>query len=150
MGETLKEKIQKSMVAAMKGGDKLKLGVIRSIQAAIKQVEVDERITLDDEKVLSILDKMIRQRRESIKQFELGNRNDLIENETFQISIIQEFLPSPLTPTELNDLIKKAIQETGAQSVKDMGKVMALVKPQAQGRADIGEVGNLIKNQLTS
>lgn len=150
MVDTLKENIQKTMVATMKGGDKPKLSVIRLIQAAIKQIEVDERISLDDEKILNLLDKMIRQRRESIKQFELGKRDDLIQKENFEISVIQEFLPTPLTQAEINDLVKKAIQEVGAASVKDMGKVMALVKPQVQGRADIGEVGTLIKNQLTA
>ena len=147
---TLKSKIQATMVATMRAQDKAKLGVIRLVQAAIKQQEVDERITLNDEQVLSILDKMIRQRRESIKQFEIANRNDLVEKEAFEIQIIQEFLPTPLTAEEVQSLIQQTIQEVGATSVKDMGKVMAILKPKVQGRADVGEVGVLIKQQLAS
>lgn len=147
---TLKSTIHASMVATMRAQDKVKLGVIRLIQAAIKQQEVDERITLNDEQVLSILDKMIRQRRESIKQFEIANRNDLVEKEAFEIQIIQEFLPTPLTAEEIQSLIQQTIQEVGATSVKDMGKVMAILKPKVQGRADVGEVGILIKQQLAS
>jgi hypothetical protein len=157
--ETLKGKIQAGMVAAMRAQDKVKLGVIRLIQAAIKQIEIDGRVereaanlpaTLDDQEVLSLLDKMIRQRRESIKQFEAANRDDLVQKESNEISIIQEFLPSQLSAAELQALVKAAIQETNAQSVRDMSKVMAILKPKVQGRADIGEVGALIKTLLAS
>lgn len=147
---TLKAKIQASMVSAMRAQDKNKLGVIRLIQAAIKQQEVDERIVLTDEHVLNLLDKMIRQRRESIKQFEAASRDDLVQKEAFEIRTIQEFLPTPLSPQEIQALIQEAIAETQAASVKDMGKVMGVLKPKLQGRADIGEVGALIKNQLNS
>ncbi len=145
---TLKNKIQTSMVAAMRAQDKIRLGVIRLIQAAIKQQEVDERIVLNDEQVLNLLDKMIRQRRDSIKQFELAKRDDLVQKEVFEIDTIQEFLPPPLTQQEIQSLIADAITETGASSVRDMGKVMAILKPKLQGRADVGEVGILIKSQL--
>ena len=145
--ESLKNKIQASMIATMRAQDKPKLAVIRLIQAAIKQQEVDERITLDDEQILSTLDKMIRQRRDSIKQFEAASRHDLAEKEIFEIGIIQEYLPTPLSH---QTFIQQAIQEVGAASIRDMAKVMNLLKPKLQGRADIGEVGSLIKNQLAS
>ncbi len=146
--ETLKNKIQASMVETMRAQDKPKLGVIRLIQAAIKQVEVDERIELNDTQVLSILDKMIRQRRDSIEQFAAAKRDDLVQKEAFEIEIIQAFLPPPLSSEEVKSLIQAAIQEVGAVSVRDMAKVMAILKPQLQGRADMGEVGILLKNQL--
>lgn len=148
--EILKNKIQAAMIATMRAQDKVKLGVIRLIQAGIKQQEVDERITLDDQQILSLLDKMIRQRRESIKQFEAANRDDLVQKESFEITVIQEFLPQALTATELQELIKQAIKEVDAQSIRDMAKVMTILKPKVQGRADIGEVGALIKTLLTS
>ncbi|HQY22173.1 MAG TPA: GatB/YqeY domain-containing protein [Gammaproteobacteria bacterium] len=148
--ESLKNKIQASMIATMRAQDKPKLAVIRLIQAAIKQQEVDERITLDDEQILSTLDKMIRQRRDSIKQFEAASRHDLAEKEIFEIGIIQEYLPTPLSHEEIQTFIQQAIQEVGAASIRDMAKVMNLLKPKLQGRADIGEVGSLIKNQLAS
>jgi uncharacterized protein YqeY len=148
--ESLKNKIQTSMIATMRAQDKPKLGVIRLIQSAIKQQEVDERITLDDVQILSALDKMIRQRRDSIKQFEAAGRHDLAEKEVFEIGIIQEYLPTPLSNEEIQTLVEEAIQEVGAQSIRDMAKVMNLLKPKLQGRADIGEVGSLIKSQLAS
>lgn len=150
----LKEKIKTVMVATMKAAasnpaEKEKLGVIRLIQAALKQKEVDERIVLNDEQILNILDKMVRQRQDSVKQFELANRHDLVKKELAEIQIIQEFLPTPLTSAEIQALIAEAVQEVGAQSIRDMGKVMAILKPKLQGRADMGEVGNLIKAQLS-
>lgn len=148
--ESLKSKIQAGMLATMRAQDKPKLGVIRLIQAAIKQQEVDERITLNDDQILNTLDKMIRQRRDSIKQFEAAARNDLAEVEKFEITVIQEFLPTPLTQDEIQTLVKQAIQEVGAASIRDMGKVMDVLKPKIKGRADAGEVGGLIKNQLAS
>jgi len=147
---TLKSKIQASMVAAMRAQDKNRLGIIRLIQAAIKQQEVDERIVLTDEQVLNLLDKMVRQRRDSIKQFEAASRDDLVQKEAFEISAIQEFLPAPLSQQEIQSLIQEAIAEINATSIKDMSKVMAILKPKLQGRADIGEVGALIKNHLNS
>jgi hypothetical protein len=154
--DTLKNKIQADMVAAMRAQDKVRLGIIRMVQAAIKQQEIDERtegderLSLNDVQVLSILDKMIRQRRESIKQFEAANRDDLVQKEALEITVIQEFLPSPLTPEEIQALIQQTIKAIGATSIRDMAKVMAELKPKLQGRADIGEVGVLIKNQLAS
>lgn len=146
--QTLKGRIQESMKEAMRAQAKERLGVIRLIQAAIKQREVDERIMLDDEQVLSLLDKMIRQRKESIKQFEAGHRDDLVQKENLEITVIQEFMPSPLSKEETEAHIKAAIQETGAASVRDMGKVMAILKPKLQGRVDMAEVGNMIKDLL--
>lgn len=147
--EGLKHRIQEAVKAAMRAQAKERLGVLRLINAGIKQWEVDERIDLNDEQILSLLDKMIRQRKESIKQFEVAKRSDLVDQETFEIGIIQEFLPSPLSVDEIQQLVKEAIAETSAQSVKDMGRVMALLKPKVQGRADVGEVGALIKTMLS-
>lgn len=152
MSETgsLKDRISEEMKNAMRAREKERLGVIRLIQSAIKQLEVDERILLNDEQVLAILDKMIRQRRESIAQFELGNRDDLVQKEAFEIQLIQQFLPAPLSLEEIQVLITVAIQEVGAVSIRDMAKVMAILKPQLQGRADLGEASGLIKNLLSS
>ncbi len=138
------------MIATMRLQDKAKLAVIRLIQAAIKQQEVDQRITLDDEQVLGTLAKMIQQRRDSIKQFEAAARDDLVEKEIFEIGIIQEYLPAQLSHAEIQSLIQQAIQEVSAASIRDMAKVMNILKPKLQGRADIGEVGSLIKSQLAS
>jgi len=146
----LKHTIQEAMKAAMRSGQKERLGVIRLIQAGIKQQEVDERIVLNNEQILALLDKMIRQRREAIKQFEAGKREDLVQKENFEIGVIQEFLPAALSDEEIKVLVNQAIQEEGATSIRDMGKVMAVLKPKLQGRADIGAVGNLIKNLLAN
>lgn len=146
----LKSNIQEAMKNAMRAQEKERLGTIRLIQAGIKQQEVDERIVLNDEQVLALLDKMIRQRREAIAQFEIGNRPDLVQKELFEIQIIQEFLPPQLEQSEIDSMITQTIQETGAASVKDMGKVMAILKPKLQGRADLGAVGALIKNKLSA
>lgn len=136
------------MKAAMRSGDKERLGVIRMITAAIKQREVDERVALDDSQVLSVLDKMIKQRKESLAQFQAGNRPDLVAKETAEIGLLQSYLPSPLGEAELDALIASAIASTGATSVKDMGKVMGIIKSQAQGRADMAAVGAKIKAKL--
>ncbi len=138
------------MKAAMKGGDKPRLGVIRLLMAAIKQREVDERIELDDTQILVVLDKMVKQRRDSITQYEQANRPELAEQEAFEITILQDYLPTALTDDEINDMIKEAIQSTGAESIRDMGKVMGQLKPKMQGRADMGAVSGLIKQQLNS
>ncbi len=145
---TLKERITEDMKGAMRAGEKERLGLIRMLQAAIKQREVDERIVLDDAQVTAAIEKMVKQRRESIAQFEAGNRADLVAKETAELKLLQTYLPAPLSDTELDALIAAAIAQTGAASVKDMGKVMGLVKTQAAGRADMGVVGARIKARL--
>jgi uncharacterized protein len=145
---SLKERITDDMKAAMRSGQKIELGVIRMITAAIKQREVDERITLDDSQVLSVLEKMIKQRKESLVQFQAGNRQDLVDKEAAEITLLQGYLPSQLSDSEIDALISEAIQATGAASIKDMGKVMGLIKGKAQGRADMAAVGAKIKAKL--
>ena len=145
---TLKERITEDMKAAMRAGEKDRLGVIRMLQAAIKQREVDERITLDDSQVTSVLEKMVKQRRESIAQFQAGNRADLVAKETAELALLQGYLPTQLSDAELDALISAAIAQTGAASVKDMGRVMGIVKGQAAGKADMGAVGARIKARL--
>ncbi|MGB5670393.1 MAG: GatB/YqeY domain-containing protein [Sedimenticolaceae bacterium] len=144
----LKQQITDAMKAAMKGGDKARLGVVRLMLAAIKQREVDERIELDDSQVLAVLDKMVKQRRDSIKQYGDAGRDDLVAQEAVEIEIIQDFLPAGLSESEVAAIIEAAIAETGAESMRDMGKVMAIVKPQVQGRADVGMVSGLVKQKL--
>jgi uncharacterized protein YqeY len=136
------------MKAAMRAGEKDRLGVIRMITAAIKQREVDERITLDDAQVLAVLEKMVKQRKESVAQFQAGNRQDLVDKEAGEIALLQTYLPAQLSDAELDALIAEAIAATGAASVKDMGKVMGIIKSKAQGRADMGAVGAKIKAKL--
>jgi len=133
----------------MRSGEKERLGVIRMLTAAIKQREVDERITLDDAQVLSVLEKMVKQRKESVAQFEAGNRPDLVAKESAEIALLVGYLPAPLSDAELDALISEAIAATGAGSVKDMGKVMGIIKGKAQGRADMGAVGAKIKAKLS-
>jgi uncharacterized protein len=145
---SLKERITDDMKAAMRSGEKERLGVIRMITAAIKQREVDERITLDDTQVLSVLEKMLKQRKESLVQFQAGNRQDLVDKEAAEITLLQGYLPSQLSDSEIDALIKDAIAATGAASIKDMGKVMGLIKGKAQGRADMAAVGAKIKAKL--
>jgi uncharacterized protein YqeY len=136
------------MKAAMRAGEKERLGVIRMITSAIKQREVDERIVLDDAQVLVVLEKMIKQRKESIAQFQAGNRQDLVDKESAEITLLQTYMPSRLSDAELDALIAEAVATTGAASIKDMGKVMAVIKAKAQGRADMGAVGAKIKAKL--
>jgi uncharacterized protein YqeY len=138
------------MKAAMRSGEKERLGVIRMITAAIKQREVDERIVLDDAQVLSVLEKMIKQRKESLEAFKTGNRQDLVDKEAAEITLLQSYLPSQLSGAEIDALIAEAVAATGATSIKDMGKVMAIIKAKAQGRADMGSVGAKIKARLSS
>ena len=138
------------MKSAMKSGDKRKLGVIRLLMAAIKQREVDERIELDDEQVLAVLDKMVKQRRDSITQFEQAGRDELAEQEKFEIGILQEYLPEALSEDEISSLVKQAIADAGAESMRDMGKVMGQLKPKLQGRADMGAVSAMVKQLLGS
>jgi hypothetical protein len=144
----LKDRITEDMKTAMKAADKERLATIRLALAAIKQREVDERITLDDAQVLAVLDKMIKQRREAITQFQAGGRADLVAKETAEIGVLQGYLPAQLSEAELDELIAQSIAAAGATSVKDMGKVMALVRPRAQGRADLGAVSARIKQKL--
>ncbi len=144
----LKQQITDAMKAAMKGGDKARLGVVRLMLAAIKQREVDERIELDDSQVLAVLDKMVKQRRDSMQQYGDAGRDDLATVEAAEIDVIQEFLPTALSETEISAIIEAAIAETGAESMRDMGKVMGIVKPQVQGRADVGQVSGLVKQKL--
>jgi uncharacterized protein YqeY len=137
------------MKAAMRTGDKDRLGCIRLIMAAVKQREVDERITLDDTQVIGVLEKMGKQRRESIAHFQAGGRADLVAKENAELDIINAYLPAPLAGAELDALINAAIGETGAASIKDMGKVMALIKSKAQGRVDMSAVSARIKARLS-
>ncbi|HKN10602.1 MAG TPA: GatB/YqeY domain-containing protein [Pseudomonadota bacterium] len=145
---SLKERITDDMKAAMRAGEKDRLGVIRMITAAIKQREVDERISLDDGQVLSVLEKMIKQRKESLVQFQAGNRPDLVDKESAEIVLLQSYLPSQLSEVEIDALITDAVAATGAASLKDMGKVMGIIKAKAQGRADMAAVGAKIKAKL--
>jgi uncharacterized protein len=146
---SLKERITEDMKAAMRSGEKERLGLIRMITSAIKQREVDERIMLDDIQVLSVLDKMIKQRKESLVQFQAGNRQDLVEKEAAEIALLQAYLPSQLSGTEIDALINEAVSAAGAVGIKDMGKVMAIIKGKAQGRADMAAVGAKIKARLS-
>ena len=144
----LKAQINEAMKAAMRAKEKERLGTIRLVLAEIKKVEVDERIDPDDVRVTSILDKMVKQRRDSIKQFTDAGRDELAAKEQNEIEVIQEFLPQPLSAEEIASLIEEAIASTGAASMQDMGKVMGLLKPQMAGRADMGKVSGLIKQRL--
>lgn len=137
------------MKAAMKGGDKARLGIIRLILAAIKQKEVDERIEVNDEQTLAILDKMVKQRRDSITQYENAGRTELADQEKFEIGIIQDYLPEQLDEAAILALIDEAITQSGASSMKEMGKVMGILKPKLQGRADMGHASGLIKQKLS-
>jgi uncharacterized protein YqeY len=145
---SLKEQIIEDMKSAMKAGDKDRLKVVRLIMAAIKQIEVDARIELDDAAVLSVLDKMVKQRRDSIEQFKKGDREDLAAIELAEIAIIDNYLPEQLGDAELDAIIDEAISSTGAESIRDMGKVMGLIKAKAAGRADMGVVGARVKARL--
>lgn len=147
---SLKARITEDMKAAMRGGDKRRLGVIRLIQSAIKQREVDERVELDDAQVIVTLDKMLKQRRDSIEQYQKAGREDLAEQEAFEIGVIQEYMPAALSETEIDALVDEAIAATGASSMRDMGAVMGRLKPKLQGRADMGEVSKRIKSRLGS
>lgn len=146
---TLKQTIQDDMKTAMKAHDARRLGVIRLLMAAIKQREVDERIVLDDAQILAVIDKMLKQRQDSVNQFQQAGRTDLVDQENFEIGVLQHYLPPALSDSEVDDLIKQAIASSGATSMKDMGAVMAQLKPQLQGRADMGKVSQRIKQLLS-
>jgi uncharacterized protein len=147
---SLKQRLTDDMKAAMKGGDKPRLDVIRLVNAAIKQREVDERIQLDDAAVLAVLEKMLKQRRDSVQQFEAAARQDLADQEKFEIGVIEAYLPAKMDEAEVAALIDAAIAESGAAGPKDMGKVMGLAKARAAGRADMGKVSELIKARLAA
>ncbi|MEY3668129.1 MAG: hypothetical protein RL572_1669 [Pseudomonadota bacterium] len=145
----LKQKITEAMKDAMRAKDKARLGTIRLALAEIKKIEVDERIEPDDVRVTAVLDKMIKQRRESVKQYEAGARQDLAEIENAEITVLQEFMPQALSPEEVAAIIGQAMRDSAAASVQDMGKVMALVRPLVVGRADMAAVSQMIKQQLS-
>ena len=144
----LKTKIQEEMKQAMRDKNSQRLGTIRLILAAVKQIEVDQRIVVDDQTLLGILDKMAKQRRDSISQFQAANRQDLVEQEQFELGVIQEYMPAQLSETEIDQLIAEAIKGAQAQSIKDMGKAMGLLRPKVQGRADMAVISNKLKQQL--
>ena len=146
---SLKERVQEDMKTAMRAGDKDRLATVRLILAAIKQREVDERVVLDDSQVLSVLEKMGKQRRESIAQFAAGGRSDLVAKESAELDVINAYMPAQLGDAELDALIGAAIAQSGAASIKDMGKVMGIIKAKAQGRADMAVVGARIKARLS-
>ena len=148
--ELLKDRIKDDMKASMKAKDKARLGVIRMILAAIKQIEVDERVELDNDRTIVVLDKMLKQRRESIRQFREAGRDDLVDIEESEILVIQDFLPQALTDEEVDAMVAQAVADAGAESIKDMGKVMGLLKPQMQGRADMSVVSAKIKAVLAA
>jgi uncharacterized protein YqeY len=145
---SLKARITEDMKAAMRAGEKDRLSCIRMLQAGIKQREVDERIELGDAEVLAVIDKMIKQRKESVAQFQAGNRADLVAKETAEIAVLTSYLPAQLGDAELATLIREAVASTGASSMKDMGKVMAVLKPKVQGRTDMGALSARIKSAL--
>jgi uncharacterized protein YqeY len=146
---TLSLSIREDMKTAMKAKEKIKLGVIRMMLAAIKQREVDERIELDDAQVLQLLDKMVKQRRDSIDAFDKASRDDLASIERAEIVIIQDYLPQQLSVSEIHELIDQAMADSGAQGMKDMGKLMSILRPQLQGRADMGAASGIIKQKLS-
>ena len=146
---SLKLRITDDMKAAMRAGEKDRLGVIRLILAALKQREVDERIELDDTQILTILEKMLKQRRDSIEQFSAANREDLAAVERAEVEVIQTYMPAQLSSEELEAIVTKAITDSGATNAREMGKVIGLVKPQVAGRADMGQISEMIKTKLT-
>ncbi len=145
---SLRARITEDMKAAMRAKDTPRLGAIRLLQAAIKQREVDERIELDDAQVVAVIEKMLKQRRDSISQYEAAKRDDLADVEKFEVSVLQAYMPQALSDVEVDQMVVDAIAASGAAGVKDMGKVMAAVKPQVAGRADMGKVSALIKAKL--
>lgn len=146
---SLKERITEDMKAAMRAREAARLGTIRLILAALKQKEVDERIELDDAAVLAILDKMVKQRKDSVTQFEAANRLDLADQEKLELAVLQEYMPQALSAQEIETLVAAAVQQSGAAGMQDMARVMALVRPQLAGRADMGQVSGLVKAALT-
>ncbi|MCA2016071.1 GatB/YqeY domain-containing protein [Vibrio tritonius] len=143
------DKLKEEQKSAMKAKDKVRLGTIRLALSAIKQREVDERITLSDDEIVAVLTKMVKQRRDSVAQYEDAGRQDLADAELAEITVLEDFMPQPLTEDEVAELIKNAVEESGAAGMQDMGKVMALLKPQLQGRADMGKASGLVKAKLS-
>ena len=148
MSSTIQKQVQEQVKIAMRARDKKRLAALRLISADFKKVEVDERIELTDQRILAILDKMTRQRRDSLSQFKKAGRDDLVEQEQLELDVIDEFMPDQLDSAELEALINEAVAETGAESMRDMGKVMGRLKNQVQGRVDMGVVGTLVKSRL--
>jgi len=148
--EGLRQRIESDMKAAMRAKDKDRLGAIRLVLAAVKQREIDERITLTDTDILAVLDKMIKQRRDSITQFQQAGRQELADKEAAEVAVIQEYLPKALSEAEIDAVIAEAINASGAKSPQDIGKIMGLLKPRLQGRADMGQVSRKIKEKLSS
>jgi uncharacterized protein YqeY len=146
---SIKQRIQDDVKTAMRAQDKERVSTLRMILAAIKQKEIDENIELDDVQTLAVLDKMVKQHRDSIAQYQQGGRTDLVDKETREMSFVQSYLPSPLTDTEVRELLQQVIQETGAKSISDMGKVMSVLKPKVQGRADMGRISGLVREKLS-
>lgn len=146
---SIKETILADIKSAMKSGDKPKLATLRLVSAAMKQREVDERIELDDQQVLAVLEKMVKQRRESIRQYNDAGRDDLAGQEEFELSILKDYLPEPLSEEEISSLIDQALADSGAQGAADMGKVMGLLKPAVQGRGDMGAISKQVKARLS-
>lgn len=145
---SLKAKISDDMKTAMRERDSARLGAIRLLQAAIKQREVDERIDLDDGNVIAVIEKMLKQRRDSIAAYESANRHDLVDIEKFEVAVLQTYLPQQLTEDEILGILEKVVVDTGAAGIKDMGKVMAAIKPLVAGRADMGKISGLIRTRL--
>lgn len=150
MTMSLKERISEDVKTAMRAQERDRLGVLRMLNAAIKQREVDERIELDDTQVLAVIDKMCKQRRESLEQFEAAGRHDLATKEGFELGVLQEYMPEPLDADQLSSLIDEAIRTTGAESMKDMGSVMGVLRDQVQGRADMKSVSNTVREKLSA
>ncbi len=148
MADSLKARLQDDIRASLKRGDKPRVAALRLVAAAIKQREVDERTELDDEQVTLVLDRMAKQRRESIEQFARAGRQDLVDKETVELGIVGEYLPQPLTAAELEALLSAAIEETGASTLRDMGKVMGMLKPRVQGRTDMAALSARVKDRL--
>ncbi len=146
---TLKDRINDALKTAMRAKEKERVAVLRLVMSEFKKIEVDERIELDDARVLAVLDKMVKQRRDSETQYRNANRPELAEQEAYEIGQIQEFLPAALTAAELDTIVAKAIDDAGVTEARDMGKAMALIKPQVQGRADMGEVSTLLKSKIS-
>lgn len=146
---TIKEQLNNDIKDAMRAQDKNLLTTLRLITSAVKQIEVDERIEVSEERMLAILDKMTKQRKESIAQFEKANRDDLIAQEQFELKILAKYMPEPMSAAEIEHVISEAIASTGAEKIADMGKVMGIIKPQLQGRADMGQVSALIRSKLS-
>jgi uncharacterized protein YqeY len=146
---TIKDRINNDLKDAMRARDSKKLGTLRLITAAIKQIEVDERVTVEDERLLVILDKLAKQRKESISQFQAAKRDDLVAQEEYELDVITHYLPEPLTESEISSLIQQTMTDLGAIKMSDMGKVMAQLKPLLQGRADMAKVSSLIKAKLS-